>query len=117
MRRLHNWTQREIAAKLDTLVANYTRYELGARVPDIDTIIKLAEIYQVSIDYLVGRTDEAFYACVIPTKDTVVLSTDPNDFLPPEVPEKFEGIPWMPRTEPEFRAYVMELLTQDGHYD
>lgn len=35
-----------------------SNYETGYSVPDLDTIIKLAEYFQVSTDYLLGLTDE-----------------------------------------------------------
>ena len=35
----------------------YSRYERGVRDFPIDILIKLAEYYNCSIDYLVGRTD------------------------------------------------------------
>jgi transcriptional regulator with XRE-family HTH domain len=33
-------------------------YEKGVSEPDIDTLITLANLYETSIDYLVGKTDE-----------------------------------------------------------
>ncbi|WP_057786539.1 helix-turn-helix domain-containing protein [Weissella minor] len=35
-----------------------SRYELGKRQPDKEAWIKLANYYDVSLDYLMGRTDE-----------------------------------------------------------
>lgn len=34
-----------------------SNYETGKTLPDADSLIKLADFYGVSIDYLVGRTD------------------------------------------------------------
>jgi transcriptional regulator with XRE-family HTH domain len=36
----------------------YTRYETGTNEPDADTIVRLADIFGVSVDYLLCRTDE-----------------------------------------------------------
>ena len=36
----------------------YTRYEKGVRQLPISIAIRLAELYQVSLDYLVGISDE-----------------------------------------------------------
>lgn len=36
----------------------YSEYEIGKRLIPIDKLDKLADFYNVSIDYLVGRTDE-----------------------------------------------------------
>lgn len=35
----------------------YYRYESGERLPTLETLIALADYFGVSIDYLVGRTD------------------------------------------------------------
>ena len=36
----------------------YQNYELCTREPKLDILIRIADFYKVSIDYLVGRTDE-----------------------------------------------------------
>lgn len=51
-------TQREIANQLYMQLEVYRRYETGQRMPPFDFIIALAQIYNVSIDYLAGLTDE-----------------------------------------------------------
>lgn len=51
----NNLTQQEIANLLKTNRVNYNRYELEKGEPDIKTLIKIADIYHVSIDELVGR--------------------------------------------------------------
>lgn len=57
--RLKNgYTQKEIADKIKTNRVNYNRYELEKGEPDITTLIKLADLYHVSIDELVGRQHE-----------------------------------------------------------
>lgn len=48
-------TQKEIATHLHKSVQAYSQYELGKREPDIDTLIKLADYYQLSLDNLIGR--------------------------------------------------------------
>ena len=51
-------TQTEIAEYLGCQREVYRRYEKGTRQIPIDFLIKLALLYDVSIDYLVGLTDE-----------------------------------------------------------
>ncbi len=49
--------QVEIAKKLNISQTNYSKYELGKiNIPN-NILIKLAEIYDTSIDYLLGITD------------------------------------------------------------
>ena len=51
-------TQQEIAEYLGTSQPMYARYERGANEMPIRHLIKLSDYYQVSLDYLCGRTDE-----------------------------------------------------------
>ena len=51
----HNLTQKEVAERINTNRVNYNRYELEKGEPDIKTLIKLADLYHISIDELVGR--------------------------------------------------------------
>ncbi len=45
-------TQSEIAKVINTSSVNYNRYELEKVNPDIQTLIKLADYYGVTLDYL-----------------------------------------------------------------
>ena len=51
-------TQKQIADKLYMQLEVYRRYETGQRMPPFDFMQSIAEIYNVSLDYLAGRTDE-----------------------------------------------------------
>lgn len=51
-------TQAEVAKLLDMSASTIGMYEQGRRDPDTDTLKKLAELYEVSTDYLLGRTDD-----------------------------------------------------------
>mgnify|MGYP001035907212 CR=1 FL=1 len=50
--------QREIADYLHIKQTTYSKYELGKINIPIEIIIKLADYYHVSVDYLLGRTDK-----------------------------------------------------------
>jgi len=50
-----NLKQEDIANLLKINRVTYTNYEKGKREPSIDILIKLADIYETSIDYLTGR--------------------------------------------------------------
>ena len=58
LRLLFNFTQKELADKLNIRQNTYCQYENGQRQPSIEILIKLSEIFDTSIDYLVGITDE-----------------------------------------------------------
>lgn len=50
-------TQAEVASALGVSSVVYSRYETGSRQPSIDILIQLADIFGVTVDYLLGRQD------------------------------------------------------------
>ena len=48
--------QKELAAYLNMTVATISNYEKGIHTPDLNTLVKLADFYDVSTDYLLQRT-------------------------------------------------------------
>ena len=48
-------TQKKIADKIHVERATYSFYESGNRLPSYEKLIMLADLYDVSVDYLVGR--------------------------------------------------------------
>ena len=48
-------TQKEVAEIIGYSEISYARYEKGEREPDISTLCKLAEYFNVTVDYLIGR--------------------------------------------------------------
>lgn len=55
LREDHDLKQRELAEYLDIRQTTYSKYELGKIDIPVDALIKLADYYQVTLDYLVGR--------------------------------------------------------------
>lgn len=58
LREDNDYTQKYIAAYLMCDQSLYSKYERGERPVPLDVIVKLAELYHVSMDYLCGRTDQ-----------------------------------------------------------
>ena len=50
--------QKAVAEYLGMDPTVYRRYEKGVRSVPVDVVIKLADYYKVSTDYLLGRTDD-----------------------------------------------------------
>lgn len=49
-------TQKELADYLNITQTTYSKYELGKINIPVDVFIRLADYYDVSVDYLLGRT-------------------------------------------------------------
>lgn len=52
-------TQSSVAELLHVKQNTYSQYEIGILNYPLDVVVQLAEYYGVSVDYLVGLTDEA----------------------------------------------------------
>lgn len=69
LRELKGISMKEAAAQLGLPYTTYVNYEKGVRKPGSETLIALADFYETSIDYLIGR----------PTKKTAAKSDGPTD--------------------------------------
>lgn len=54
----HDLTQEDVAKILGCQREVYRRYEKGTRTIPVDFLMRLADYYGVSMDYLVGRTKD-----------------------------------------------------------
>lgn len=69
-----NLTQKEIASVLYTTQRQYSRWETGANEPPASILITLANFYNVSLDYIAGRTNSKKISTdlvVNPSKSTI----------------------------------------------
>ena len=52
LRKQNNWSQEDLAEKLELSRQSVSKWESGASIPDLDRIIKLSALFGVSTDYL-----------------------------------------------------------------
>lgn len=57
LRKKKGVSQLRLATDLNTTQNTISRYETGEREPGIDELIKIADYFNVSVDYLIGRTE------------------------------------------------------------
>ncbi|MBQ7164100.1 MAG: helix-turn-helix transcriptional regulator [Clostridia bacterium] len=57
LRKTYKLTQRDMAEKLNIAQPSYIRYENGSAEPKQEILVKIADIFDVSVDYLLGRAD------------------------------------------------------------
>jgi transcriptional regulator with XRE-family HTH domain len=78
LRKQRNLTQQQVADKIHISRATYAQYEIDRRVPEYLTLEKLADFFEETIDFLVGREtkelsivetefdkEKAYYASII----------------------------------------------------
>ena len=57
-RRKAGYTQMQAAVYSDITEMAYVNYEAARRLPKLDILVRIADMYNVSLDYLAGRTDD-----------------------------------------------------------
>ncbi|HBV87061.1 MAG TPA: transcriptional regulator [Desulfosporosinus sp.] len=72
-------SQRELAKMLNVSPSTIAMYETGQRTPDTDTIKMFADFFNVSTDYLLGRTADP---------NPLSAEDDPDDEIQPTPPER-----------------------------
>ena len=58
LRTAKNLTMEQLGNEIGSTRATISNFENGQRKPSLDMLIKLADYFDVSIDYLVGRTED-----------------------------------------------------------
>lgn len=76
LRIAHGWSQSDLAGHVGASQSAVAHWESGERVPSHATLVALAKVFRVSLDYLVGRTD---------TPSIVRESTATSGYAPPVV--------------------------------
>lgn len=61
LRKGKKWTQKELANKLDVRFPQLNKYECGLHTPPMDKLIKMSEVFDTTIDYLLtgNRTEDS----------------------------------------------------------
>src|SRR5690554_352216 len=67
-------SQIELSKKLNITNQALSQYELGKRMPDAEMILKMANFFAVSVDYLLDRTDER----IMVDKIKAIMASDPD---------------------------------------
>lgn len=57
LRKKRNWTQKQVANRIGLAISAVSAYELGTRYPSYDILLRLARLYNVSTDYLIGKDE------------------------------------------------------------
>lgn len=58
LRKQHNLSQEQLCKILKLAQTTYSSYEIGKNEPNIETLCKIADYYNVTLDYLVGHKTE-----------------------------------------------------------
>jgi len=86
LRLSNNMTQRELADKLNLSAKMVSFYELSQRVPPMDIVLKLTNIFNVSTDYLLGKLENKDNPYIIgaqtPTSKSITIEKSISNSAP-----------------------------------
>jgi len=58
LREKNNWERDDLATRLGVSYSTIAKYETDKRQPDLKTLERLSEIFDVTVDYLIGRSND-----------------------------------------------------------
>lgn len=107
IRKQRGFNQLDVAKYIGVDRTTYSNYETGKRDPDTDTVVKLANLFDVTTDYLLGNTDDP----TPPFKAPETFLTIPMA-PPPEKGQKKEAPPIS--LEKMEELYIQMLAEEEG---
>jgi len=85
LRKEKNMSREELAKKLNLSYSAISKYETGARTPDDDIKKKIAEYFNVSLDYLMGVSDIRYPYKKTPDNQIIKDNDDEIELTPDEI--------------------------------
>lgn len=107
LRKQKGKTQQDIAKVIGITRPAYTAYETGKRNPDYDTLQKIADYYDVTTDYLLGRSDSISISPI--DKDEEAFQAFVNN---PSLQKWYKELPKSPEEDLEQLRTVWEMINK-----
>lgn len=98
-------SQEELASKLNVSRQSVSKWETGDSLPDILKLKQLSQLYDVSIDYIVGNTE-------FDRKEETLETSEQSALKKQKTKRALKGVLW--GTACMLAAFGMEVLKQDG---
>lgn len=106
LRESNNLTQEELAKNVGITRASLSHYETSRREPDFDTLTKIADYFQVSLDYLMGRTDDPHQTVSAPVQQFTESLELSDEKILERFTLKVDGRELTPEEAKRFIAFV-----------
>ncbi len=105
LREKYQLSQKQLATRVNLTNAQLSRYELGERKPDPEIIKDIADFFDVSTDYLLGRTDNP----------DLIEEKNEESLLDPELGVFFKEIKNAPEDRQEQLRKIWEIIKSEGN--
>ena len=99
LRKQNDMTMKQLGEKLGLGESTISQYETGKREPDIKTLLKISECFNVSVDYLLGNVSEPWFYV---DNDRIVREINSYEDEPDKEPIK------------KLLLYAFDQLNDDG---
>lgn len=99
LRKQNDMTMKQLGEKLGLGESTISQYETGKREPDIKTLLKISECFNVSVDYLLGNVSEPWFYL---DNDRIVREINSYEDEPDKEPIK------------KLLLYAFDQLNDDG---
>lgn len=117
LRKEKGFSQAKLAQKLNVHQTAVSQWELNRTVPDIDTLKNLSDLFGVSVDYLLGRTNEVSNVTPIYTFNKTENKSPSKGIKIPVLGRVIAGIPVEAVEEIlEFEEITPEMAAQGEHF-
>lgn len=107
LREEQNLSQDDVAKAINTSQRNIGRWENGSNEPTANFVIRLANFFECSIDYLLGRSDD-FGNVVIQNKKSPELTSEEKELL-----KNYRSLPYQEKAQAS--EYVNFLAQRRGN--
>ena len=101
LRKERNFSQAQLAIKIGTDARRISNYENNINVPTTELLIKIAEVFNVSLDYLVK--EDVDNMATTPIRDRKLL-------------EQFEEVDRMPEDDKEHIKFLIQTVIDNKRF-
>ncbi|WP_099157305.1 helix-turn-helix domain-containing protein [Virgibacillus ndiopensis] len=112
LRKKKGISQYEAAKELGFSRGQLANYEQGSREPDYSTLEKIADFFDVSVDYLLGRSDTENFTV---NEEQLIYDVDSKNFSLKELTEKYKlTVDGKPATKEEIEGAISFIRSLRG---
>lgn len=76
LRKSRKWSMQETADRLEIAKSTYAGYEYGYREPSLQALSDIADLFETSVDHILGRSEQSLELTKLIEKESIALTLD-----------------------------------------
>ncbi|WP_391557016.1 helix-turn-helix domain-containing protein [Robertmurraya sp.] len=76
LRKSRKWSMQETADRLEIAKSTYAGYEYGYREPSLQALSDFADLFETSVDHILGRSEQSLELTKLIEKESIALTLD-----------------------------------------